>query len=91
MMASAILADDNGRNRHRFSGWAHAALALSRAGQDEDRDTGWESAVYFSKFAGQAYVEARSRGFNANVWQHGNFAGDKSVPWYQFQRVARPA
>ena len=68
MMASAILADDNGRNRHRFSGWAHAALALSRAGQDEDRDTGWESAVYFSKFAGQAdlppcYGPIGKRGF----------------------------
>ena len=48
----------------------YSRLALSRAGQDEDRDTGWESALYFSKFSGrfggQAYVDARSRGFNAN-------------------------
>ena len=94
----------------------YSRLAVSRAGQDEDRDTGWEGVLYFSKFSGnfggQAYLDARSRGFNANdmgfmdrndrrqagahlfyniqepywfarrsgfninVWQHNNFAGD---------------
>jgi hypothetical protein len=48
----------------------YSRLAVSRAGQDDDRDTGWEGAFYFSKFSGsfggQAYLDARSRGFEAN-------------------------
>lgn len=48
----------------------YSRVAVSRAGQDDDRDTGWETALYFSKFSGrfggQLYADARSRGFNAN-------------------------
>jgi hypothetical protein len=48
----------------------YSRLAVSRAGQDDDRDTGWEGAFYFSKFSGsfggQAYLDARSRGFDTN-------------------------
>ena len=48
----------------------YSRVAVSRAGQDDDRDSGWESALYFSKFSGrfggQAYLDARSRGFDAN-------------------------
>ena len=45
-------------------------LALSRAGQRQERDSGWEGALYFEKsagaFGGQAYADAQSPGFEAN-------------------------
>jgi hypothetical protein len=48
----------------------YSRVAVSRAGQDDDRGSGWEGALYFSKFSGsfggQAYLDARSRGFDAN-------------------------
>jgi hypothetical protein len=47
-----------------------ARLAASQAGQDEDRDEGWEGDFYFSKFSGwiggQVYADVRSEGFQAN-------------------------
>ena len=53
-------------NAYRF----YSRLAVSRAGQAEERDTGWEGALYFQKsggaFGGQAYVDAQSPGFEAN-------------------------
>ena len=49
---------------------AYSRLAVSRAGQGEARDTGWEGTLHFSKpsghIGGQAYVDARSPGFDAN-------------------------
>ena len=48
----------------------YSRLAVSRAGQEEERDTGWEGALYFQKtggaFGGQAYVDAQSPDFEAN-------------------------
>ena len=48
----------------------YSRLAISRAGQEKERDTGWEGALYFQKtggaFGGQAYVDAQSPGFEAN-------------------------
>ena len=48
----------------------YSRLAVSRAGQAEERDTGWEGALYFQKtggaFGGQAYVDAQSPDFEAN-------------------------
>ena len=45
-------------------------LAVSRAGQAEERDTGWEGVLYFKKaggpFGGQVYVDAQSPEFEAN-------------------------
>ena len=95
----------------------YSRLAVSRAGQKLERDTGWEGVLYFQKsggaFGGQAFVDAqspgfeandlgymrrndriqagvhvyhkkldpywfaRSSGFNLNVWQHANFAGER--------------
>lgn len=47
-----------------------ARLTGSRAGQDDDRGSGYEAVAYFFKFSGsfggQAYVDARSPGFEAN-------------------------
>ncbi|MFC1525698.1 DUF5916 domain-containing protein [Candidatus Latescibacterota bacterium] len=47
-----------------------ARLAGSRAGQDDDRGSGYEGVLYFYKwsgsFGGQVYVDARSPGFQAN-------------------------
>ena len=48
----------------------YTRLAASRAGQEDERDTGWEGALYFQKsggaFGGQAYMDAQSPGFEAN-------------------------
>ena len=48
----------------------YSRLAVSRAGQAEERDIGWEGALYFQKtggaFGGQAYVDAQSPDFEAN-------------------------
>jgi hypothetical protein len=48
----------------------YSRLAISRAGQNDDRGSGWEGLFYFSKFSGsfggQGYVDARSPGFDAN-------------------------
>ena len=44
--------------------------AVSHAGQDDDRGSGYETSLYFSKFSGwlggQLYVDARSPGFDVN-------------------------
>ena len=48
----------------------YSRLAVSRAGQADERDTGWEGTLHLSKpygsFGGQAYVDARSPRFDAN-------------------------
>ena len=48
----------------------YTRFAASRAGQEDERDTGWEGALYFQKsggaFGGQAYMDAQSPGFEAN-------------------------
>ena len=48
----------------------YTRLAASRAGQEDERGTGWEGALYFQKsgggFGGQAYMDAQSPGFEAN-------------------------
>ena len=48
----------------------YSRMAVSRAGQEADRDSGYEAAVYFSKFAGwlggQVYADVRSKEFDAN-------------------------
>ena len=48
----------------------YSRLAASRAGQEDERGTGWEGALYFQKsggaFGGQAYMDAQSPGFEAN-------------------------
>jgi hypothetical protein len=48
----------------------YSRVAASRVGQDEDRESGYEGALYFSmdekSYGGQAYADIRSRGFNAN-------------------------
>lgn len=49
---------------------AYSRIAVSRAGQDDDRGTGWESVLGLAKgsgnIGGDLYVDARSPGFNAN-------------------------
>ena len=48
----------------------YSRVAVSRVGQDDDRDTGFEGVFYFSKFSGwiggQVYTDVRSKEFNAN-------------------------
>ncbi len=48
----------------------YTRFAASRAGQEDERDSGWEGALYFQKsggaFGGQAYMDAQSPGFEAN-------------------------
>jgi hypothetical protein len=48
----------------------YSRLAGSRAGQDEDRGSGYEGSFYFTKnggsLGGQFYADARSEGFDAN-------------------------
>jgi hypothetical protein len=45
-------------------------LSGSRSGGDDERESGYEAVAYFSKFSGtfggQAYVDARSKNFEAN-------------------------
>ncbi|MFA6112059.1 MAG: DUF5916 domain-containing protein, partial [Candidatus Latescibacterota bacterium] len=49
----------------------YSRLALSRDGQGNQRDTGWEGVAYLSKlsgaFGGQVYLDARSPEFDANA------------------------
>ncbi len=55
-----------GDNAYRL----YSRFAASLAGQEEERDSGWEGALYFQKsggaFGGQAYMDANSPGFEAN-------------------------
>ncbi len=55
-----------GDNAYRL----YSRFAASLAGQEEERGSGWEGALYFQKsggaFGGQAYMDANSPGFEAN-------------------------
>ncbi len=85
-----------GDNDYRF----YSRLAASLAGQEEERGTGWEGALYFQKsggaFGGQAYMDAQSPGFEANdlgymrrndrVQAGAHVYHDKLDPWWFARR-----
>lgn len=72
----------------------YSRLAVSRAGQEDDRGTGWEGAFYFSKFSGsfggQFYADARSRGFNANDLGFMNRNDRRQVGAHVFYEIQDP-
>ena len=70
----------------------YTRLAFSRAGQDDDRDSGWEGLAYFTKdsgsIGGQLYADFTSKGFNTNdlgFMQRDNRAQVGSHLWYRIR------